>query len=61
MWLNDELTLRSQNQFTSHLIELEVWKFGKNNLTIEFTSPVKYAEQQAAAYHVRLAAVGSFV
>lgn len=52
LWLNGNLILNSSNQFVSHLIELEVWKPGVNNLTIKFTSPVNYALQQSEKYTV---------
>uniref|UniRef100_A0A1I7VT16 beta-mannosidase n=1 Tax=Loa loa TaxID=7209 RepID=A0A1I7VT16_LOALO len=38
------------NQFVSYLIPLKQWKIGRNNLRIEFKSPITYAKQKSEEY-----------
>ncbi|KAK6101607.1 Glycosyl hydrolases 2 TIM barrel domain family protein [Brugia pahangi] len=50
VFFNDDLVLKTYNQFVSHLIPLKQWRIGKNYLRIEFKSPIMYAKQKSQEY-----------
>ncbi|VDO13163.1 unnamed protein product [Brugia timori] len=52
VFFNDDLVLKTYNQFVSHLIPLKQWRIGKNYLRIEFKSPIMYAKQKSQEYQV---------
>ncbi|KAL4003102.1 Glycosyl hydrolases 2 TIM barrel domain family protein [Acanthocheilonema viteae] len=50
VYFNGVLVLKTYNQFVSYLIPLKQWNIGKNDLRIEFKSPINYAKQKSKEY-----------